>query len=308
MTTLLLLGASGFLGSHLHEAINNASDAPSVVAVSRGRPRQVLGPDSSWVPLDLGLASVDDLVVLIQASRPDVIVNCAGSTSGTPEQLWAINTTFVENLIQALRVAGPAPLIHLGSAAEYGIQPDGIAISEDAPAEPVSTYGRAKLAATRKIVHASEAGDISATVLRVFNPVGPRQPVDSLAARAMSELTQARRYGRQTISLGRLDAYRDFVAARDVASAILRCTRLVDQDPVLNVGSGEPTLCRDFVRLLADVGGIDCEITETGTVSDRSLDVLWQQADLTRLTRTLNWRPTIDLATTAHELWELTSA
>jgi len=56
--------------------------------------------------MDLTRASVEELIVLIQASRPDALINCAGRTSGTSEQLWEINTTFVDNLIQALRVAG----------------------------------------------------------------------------------------------------------------------------------------------------------------------------------------------------------
>ena len=123
MTTYLVLGASGFLGSQVHDAINRSTTPPAIVAVSRNPPRIPLPSNSSWVPLDLTRASVEELIVLIQASRPDALINCAGRTSGTSEQLWEINTTFVDNLIMALRVAGPTPLVHLGSAAEYGVQP-----------------------------------------------------------------------------------------------------------------------------------------------------------------------------------------
>jgi len=74
---------------------------------------------------------------------------------------------------------GSDPLVHLGSAAEYGVQPEGVPITESAKPEPVSNYGRSKLAATRKIIAATNDGDIAATVLRVFNPIGLRAPADS---------------------------------------------------------------------------------------------------------------------------------
>jgi nucleoside-diphosphate-sugar epimerase len=193
MTCYIVLGASGFLGSHVHEAINRSEEAPALVAVSRYPPLLAMPPNSSWVPLDLVTATVAELVVLIEASRPDAVINCAGRTSGTSQQLWDLNTTFVDKLIQALRQSGPAPLVHLGSAAEYGVQPSGIPIKETADARPVSSYGRSKLAATRKIASAAEKGDISATVLRVFNPIEARSPKQGLgdhhgASRCLSGL------------------------------------------------------------------------------------------------------------------------
>jgi nucleoside-diphosphate-sugar epimerase len=303
MTTYLILGASGFLGSQVHEAINRSTTPPAIVAVSRNPPRIPLPNNSSWVPMDLTRASVEELVVLIQASRPDALINCAGRTSGTSEQLWEINTTFVDNLIQALRVAGPTPLVHLGSAAEYGVQPEGVPISESAKPEPVSNYGRSKLAATRKVLAATNDGDIAATVLRVFNPIGLRAPADSLARRAIDQLILAQKHHRHSISLGSLSSSRDFVAASDVATVVLQTTRLVEHDPVINVGSGHALSCRTLVEMLADVAGFSGEILETGDGSERSTDVPWQQADVSLLARNYNWVPNTPISQAVEELW-----
>jgi nucleoside-diphosphate-sugar epimerase len=303
MTTYLILGASGFLGSQVHEAILR-SDAPAaIVAVSRNPPRIPLPTNSSWVPLDLTRASVEELIVLIQASRPDAIINAAGRTSGTSEQLWEINTTFVDNLIQALRVTGPTPLVHIGSAAEYGLQPEGIPISEDAKPDPVSNYGRSKLAATRKLTAATDEGDICATVLRVFNPIGLRAPSDSLARRAIDQLILAQKHRRRSISLGPLNSSRDFVAASDVATVILRSTKLADQDPVINVGSGQALSCRTLVQMLAKCAGFSGDIIEAGDGSERSNEVRWQQADISRLARNMSWVPNTPISKVVEELW-----
>lgn len=303
MTTYLVLGASGFLGSHVHEAINRSGDEPCLVAVGRRPPRIALPPRSSWVPLDLASASVKDLVVLIQASRPDALINCAGRTSGTTEELWDINTTFVEKLVQAMRLSGPTPLVHLGSAAEYGVQPGNVSINEAALTHPVSDYGRSKLAATRKIAYAAEQGDISATVLRIFNPIGTGAPEDSLVGKATKELRLALENNRRFITMGPLGAYRDFVAARDVASAALRVTQLTTTDPVINVGRGMAISCRALVELLANVAGYDGGIVEVGDGSVRSEEVSWQQADIARLVHNLDWLPRTPLAQALEELW-----
>jgi nucleoside-diphosphate-sugar epimerase len=308
VTTYLVLGASGFLGSHVHEALGQCDESPDLVAVSRRPPHIALSPGSSWVPVDLVTAPVAELVALIEASRPDALINCAGRTSGSAEQMWELNTTFVDKLVQALRLSGPRPFVHLGSAAEYGAQPRDVSIRETAPTHPVSDYGRSKLAATRIITNAAERGDICATVLRVFNPVGPRAPADSLAGRAVRELKMAQEAKRSSVTMGPLSAYRDFVAASDVASAALRATKLGDGDSVINVGRGTGMSCRSMVELLADVAGFEGDVRETAVGSDRSGEVPWQQADVSRLGRDFGWLPATPIAHALEELWRSETA
>ncbi len=305
MKTYLILGANGFLGTHVHEAINGSAESISLVVVGRHPPRLPLPPQSSWVPLDVSKASVEELVVLIQASRANALINCVGQSSGSSEQLWDVNTTFVDKLIQALRLSGPTPLIHLGSAAEYGIQPQGVAIREDAPARPVSIYGRSKLAATHKIMYATESGDISATVLRVFSPVGVRASADSLVGHALQELRAAVAMKRPSIVMGPLGAYRDFLAASDVATAVLLSTQLTVRSPLINVGRGTALSCRTLVELMADAAGFAGEILESGEGSARSEEVPWQQADTTLLGRELSWLPSTPIPLVVKALWRL---
>jgi nucleoside-diphosphate-sugar epimerase len=303
VTTYLVLGASGFLGSHVHEAITQSVEAPSMVAVSRRPPRISLPARSSWVPLDLNRATVEELVILIEASRSDAVINCAGLTSGTAEQMWETNTTFVDKLVQALRQCGPVPLVHFGSAAEYGVQSSNEPILETASEHPVSDYGRSKLAATRKITFANEQGDICAVVLRVFSPVGSRQPIESLAGKAVHELNEAIKANSSFIMMGPLSAYRDFVAARDVASAALGATQLLGRASIINVGLGKAMSCRAMVELVADTAGFDGEIREEGPGSDDYEEVAWQVADVSRMGHEIGWMPRTSVSQAVEELW-----
>jgi nucleoside-diphosphate-sugar epimerase len=159
------------------------------------------------------------------------------------------------------------------------------------------------LAATRKITYATEQGDICATVLRVFNPIGPRQPVESLAGRAVLELSQALKTKSPTISMGPLSAYRDFVAAGDVASAALGATQLLGRAPIINVGLGKAMSCRSMVELLASAAGFDGDILEEGGGSGRSEEVPWQQADVSRMGHEIGWMPHTPISQAVEDLW-----
>jgi nucleoside-diphosphate-sugar epimerase len=100
-----------------------------------------------------------------------------------------------------------------------------------------------------------------------------------------------------------LKSSRDFVAASDVASVVLQTTQLVEQDPVINVGSGHALSCRTLVEMLADAAGFDGDIIESGEGSDRSTDVHWQQADVSLLARNYNWVPNTPITQVVEELW-----
>jgi NDP-hexose 4-ketoreductase len=300
VTRYLVLGASGFLGSQVHQAIGGSRGLPELVAVSRHPPRTRMPADGSWVLMDLVGASVRDLVALLERNKPDVVINCAGRTSGTSEEMWAVNTAMVDKLIKALSVIDPVPLVQFGSAAEYGCQPEGVAIKETALTRPVSDYGRTKLEATELVTQSVARGAIRGTVLRVFNPVGPRAPVTTLAGRAVAELCEAFRERRSFILLGPLWAYRDYVAASDVAIAALLAIPSIDAHPVLNVGRGAAMSSRSMVELLADAAGFDGDVLEAPGGFE---PVPWQEADVSLLRAYLGWTPNTPIAQAVADLW-----
>ncbi|RZU98349.1 dTDP-4-dehydrorhamnose reductase [Spiribacter vilamensis] len=126
--TILVIGASGQLASHLREQI------PS--AVFRGR-------------VDLDLAEAATIGPAVQALAPSLIINAAAYTDvdgaeSEPATAWRINAEGPAALARVAEQLG-VPLIHIstdyvfdGSAeAEYG---------PDAGTCPVNTYGRTKLA------------------------------------------------------------------------------------------------------------------------------------------------------------------
>jgi nucleoside-diphosphate-sugar epimerase len=286
----LLIGASGFIGGRVYEHL--AAD-PAVTVTTAGR--------SGPLGIDLVRTGHAELTARLRAAAPDVVVNCAGTTDGDPAGQAAGNVVAVARLLAALRSADvDSRLVHLGSAAEYGVVPEGCAVPEDHPPQPVSGYGMSKLAGTELVLAARRDGR-PATVLRIFNPIGPGTPETLLPGRLVSVVRAAAATG-EPARLGPLHGHRDFVDVRDVAAAVAAAATATGPLPgVLNVGSGRATALRDLVAMAAEMAGVPIP-AEDGAGSARSGTVNWQCADITTAGSALGFRPAYQLSASLRDM------
>ncbi len=300
MRKALVLGGTGFLGRHVAAALLAAGWA--VRTASRGGdPRR-----RDALRIDLAGAGPATLAVLLDALRPDVVVNCAGATDADPRGLAAMNAGLPERLVTALTLGPPCRLVHLGSAAEYGATPLGSAVAEDHPARPVGAYGTSKLAGTL-LVGLGRAAGLDAVVLRVFNPVGPGAPTTTLLGRLAAELGTGPPDA--PLRLGALSATRDFVDVRDVAEAVVAAASAGELvHGIVNVGSGEATVVRELVEQLVAEAATGREVLEDGDGSARSSVVPWQQADVSLALGDLGWKPARSLRAAVADCWAASRA
>ncbi|MEU1626423.1 NAD(P)-dependent oxidoreductase [Streptomyces sp. NPDC020096] len=289
---ILVLGAGGFLGGHTAGYLRTL---PGVRVLGGGR------APSADLPADLGTASVGELTAALSELAVDAVVNCAGAVAGGAVCLAEVNARAPAALCEALREAAPtARLVHIGSAAEYGVAPEGAALTEASPACPLGPYGATKLAGSLAVAGAP----LDAVVLRVFNPLGPGTPSTALPGRLAGQLRHAGRDG--VVRVGDLSAYRDFVDVRDVArAAALAATVRGTLPRIVNIAAGRAVRVREVAWGLARVAGFRGSIEESaGVASARSAAVSWQQADISAAQRALGWRPRIALADSLRDLWD----
>ncbi|WP_327086240.1 NAD(P)-dependent oxidoreductase [Nonomuraea sp. NBC_01738] len=275
-----MFGAGGYVGRHVRAALG---DQAGVVAVPRTR-------------ADLAEATHAQLTGLMYEIAPDVVVNCAGVTSGDQADLVRGNVVAVARLLAALATAAPtARYVHVGSGAEYGRMPMGEPVTEDAPCDPAGNYGLTKLAGSQ-LVQAAAADGLDAVVLRVFNLVGPGAPAESLPQKLAHSLR-----GDDDLVVGGLEVYRDFVDVRDAARAIAAAATLdAAPPPMVNVGSGRATAVHELVETLVEVARPGARVVPG---SSRAATIPWQCADISLAAEALDWRPTTPLRASLEAMW-----
>ncbi|HUT11089.1 MAG TPA: NAD-dependent epimerase/dehydratase family protein [Thermoguttaceae bacterium] len=147
MAKVLVTGASGFVGSHLAAALCRQGDEVTCLVrktsvVDRLRP---LG-----LRLVYGSVTEPDSLQAAVAGN-EIVYHVAGSTKAfRKEHLFKVNEQGTANVARACaEQTTPPVLVVVSSLAAAGPAPDGQPRTEADPAEPVSNYGRSKLAGER---------------------------------------------------------------------------------------------------------------------------------------------------------------
>jgi len=305
MSGVLVLGASGFLGRHVVEHLLSEERYWPVTCVTRSRAAELQesAERGRWIELDAVHRSAADLGDLFAEVDPHAVVNCIGAIHAAEEELFDVNVHFVSDLVRALVEHGSSSLVHLGSAAEYGRQPRGVAICESATPRPVTDYGQSKLSGTAIVCRAAGVGALSARVLRIFNPLGSRSPESSVVGALALGIRNSLERGDEVVDVGDLGDFRDFVDARDVARAVgAAALSQGDGSTILNIGRGEAVQVRLLAARLASIGRFSGELREVAPAGPASR-VAWQQADISRARAELGWAPRYSLDEAVGALW-----
>jgi len=306
--TILVTGGAGYIGSHFVHDLTDSGEAVAVVDdLSTGLP-QAIPKDVPLVVGDCGDAAL--LSQVIGDHGIDAIVHFAGSivvseSIERPLDYYRNNTANTRTLIEAAVMHGIRQFIFSSTAAVYGQAATG-PVTEDAPAQPVSPYGRSKLMSELMLADAATAHGLRFASLRYFNVAGADPKLrtgqsTAVATHLIKIAAQAALGLRPGMKLYGTDyptpdgtCIRDYIHVSDLARAHVDALRYLRQGgaPVtLNCGYGCGASVREVIAAVKRISGVDF-VVEAAARRPGDAAVLVAAAERVRVV--LGWRPQFD--------------
>ena len=270
------------------------------------------------------LTDSSNLHTLLARIQPDEVYNLGAQSHvavsfEVPEYTAEVDAIGTIRLLDAIKDLGIRPRFYQASTSElFGGLPETAPQSEETPFYPKSPYGAAKLYAYWVTVNYRESYGLYACNGILFNHESPRRGetfVTKKITKAAARISQGKQ---QLLSLGNLDAKRDWGYAKDYVEAMwLMLQQDVAEDFV--IASNETYTVRQFAEMAFAEAGITLEwqgegVNEIGVDVSTGLtrvnvdpkyfrpaevDLLWGNAS--KAAQKLGWKP----KTTIQELVKL---
>jgi nucleoside-diphosphate-sugar epimerase len=235
---IAVTGANGFIGRRLTEQL--VGSGHEVRILSRR------GADLKGVDVHVGTLGSDPARAFFPfLEGADVLIHCAGVVDDV-RRMEPVHVLGTRDLLAAAE-GRVSRWVQLSSVGAYGRVRAGVVL-EDHPQRPSGPYEETKARADALVLAASDAGVISAAVLRPSIVIGPEMPNDSV--RGMAAAIRHRQF----FFIGRPGASANYVHVEDVARALaFLATDKRRPSGVFNL-SGWSTI-EAFAAALARAGG-----------------------------------------------------
>lgn len=297
----LVTGATGFVGGHLLDALRR--EGAEVYGCC--------GPhesDERYASVDL--AGERTLQAALAAFRPDVVFHLAAQTfvpdaMQTPLETYETNAMGTARLAQAIRGCDAPPRLIFASSAEvYGSRDAAeYPLGETLDLRPSNPYGASKAAAEVILLGEARGYGLDVVIARAFNHIGPGQSERFAVASFAGQLARIAAGAPPKMSVGRLDAARDFLDVRDVVAAYLALARRGERGEIYNVCSGKAVRIRDVLRELVTIARVPVEIVED-PARVRSVETPLSVGRAEKLRSATGWTAQVPLARSLRDLYD----
>ena len=173
MKRILICGSNGLVGQRLALMLGSQTEYE---VLNTSRQRSFVFDDRLFDYTQLDITKKSDVKSLISSFHPTTIINAAAAADVDwcelhREEAWGINVMGVENLIEATRKVG-ARLIHIST--DYVFDGTHGPYAEDDKPNPISYYGKTKLASENAVRIAAIPHTILRTIVLYGNGIGVR--------------------------------------------------------------------------------------------------------------------------------------
>lgn len=293
--TILITGASGFIGSHLAEF--SVEQGFNVVAFDRYNPNNHWGwlEDSKYKnEMEVILGDVRDYDSIFKAMAGCSAVFHLAALIGIPYSYTspiAYVRTNIEgsyNVLEAAKNLELEQILITSTSETYGTA-QYVPIDENHPSVGQSPYSATKIAVDQLAVSYYSSFDLPVKIIRPFNTYGPRQSARAVIPTIISQLLN----GKNSIELGNLSPTRDLTYVADTCNAfidIYNTDSLFGE--VTNIGMNLEISIGDLADFISNLMQIDITIESSEErFRSKNSEVERLVCDNSKLLKHTQWKP-----------------
>ena len=281
---ILIIGGTGFIGSHLAEAC--IKKKWSVTSISLKKPlknRHIR--NVKYILCDISKRKLL-LKKLKNKNNYDYVVNLGGHIDHTNKtKTYASHYTGLKNLISFFKRKKIKLFIQVGSSSEYGKV--GSPQKESMNGKPVKIYGKSKLSATELTIETFKKYNFPCTVFRLYQIYGPGQSLNRFLPILIHSCINKKSF---PCSNGK--QLRDFLHINDLLNAFFKAFNNKNiRGKILNIGLGKPIqLLKIIKKVKKDLKGGNPIYGKIKLRIDEP-KILFPNISLAK--KFLNWKPRI---------------
>lgn len=294
MTTILVTGGAGFIGSRFVEYMidNTDYDIVCLDALKYSGSTVNLFPyyQNCHSKFKFIKGDITDLDVVVKAMKgADYVVNFAAETHvdnsiKDPLIFTYTNVMGTHALLEAAKELGIKRFLQVSTDEVYGSIKEGF-FTEDSPIKPNSPYSASKAAADLLVQAYHTTFKLDTVITRCSNNYGSHQYHEKLIPHFVDLLKQ----GKHVTLYGDGSNVRDWLQVFDHCSAIHKVLEEGVSGEVYNIGCNNELTNLEVTKIILDVMGLDESYIDF--VEDRKGHDFRYAIDSTKL-RKLGWEPT----------------
>jgi GDPmannose 4,6-dehydratase len=245
------------------------------------------------------------LIDVLERAQPDEVYNLAAmSFVPTSWQQPVLTAEFdavgVTRLLEAIRLVNRKIRFYQASSSEMFGQVREVPQRETTPFHPRSPYGVAKTYGHFITVNYRESYGLFACSGILFNHESPRRGREFVTRKISDAVARIACGTARTLSLGNLDAERDWGFAGDYVRAMWRMLQQPEPGDYV-IATGETHSVREFASLAFARAGLDWQphVHEDGSLR-RPAEVDQLVGDASRARDLLGWQPSVDFGGLVH--------
>lgn len=298
----LVLGGSGFLGSHLVEALLAEGNQVSVLKRPHS-PRLPNIPDQRrlrWFEGDF--VNQEDVAAAVRGA--EIVFHLISTTipqSSNQNPVYDVesNLTSTLHLLEIAKDAQVRKVIFVSSGGTvYGI-PQEVPIKESHPTEPTCSYGIAKLAVEKYLNMYQRLYGLDYCVLRMSNPYGERQSMTGAQGAIAVFLGKVLQNAPIEI-WGDGTVVRDYIYVGDAIRALVKAKSYTGERRLFNVGAGIGLSLNQVLNAIETMLG---RPIQRKYLPARPFDVPANVLDISAAQKFLGWKPSTSFEDGLRRTW-----